>query len=52
MVGTTKHATFKSTRQKQRAELLLHELSEAVTVVLSPECDIWLCPPGVADLLG
>jgi hypothetical protein len=52
MVGTSKHAMFKSMRQKQQAELLAHKLSEAVTVMLLPKRNIWLCPPGVADLLG
>jgi hypothetical protein len=43
---------LKSTRQlKQQVELLVHKLSEVVTLVLSPADKIWLCP-GVADMLG
>jgi hypothetical protein len=52
MVGTTKHVMFKSMHQKQQAELLAHKLSKAVTVMLLPERNIWLCPPSIADLLG
>jgi hypothetical protein len=52
MVGTTKPVTFERMHRKQQAELLVHELSKAVGLVLSLLDKIWLCPPGVMDLLG
>jgi PAS domain-containing protein len=48
----SKQPTFEFTRRKRWAELLVNELSEAITLVLSPVGKILFCGPAVTELLG
>jgi PAS domain-containing protein len=50
--AASKLPTFDFTRRKRWAELLVHELAEAIALVLSPSGKIWFCSPAVSDLLG
>ena len=44
--------TFEFTKRKRWADLLIHELSEAVIFILSSDAKIWFCGRAVAELLG
>ncbi|KAG0694332.1 white collar 2 type of transcription factor [Suillus ampliporus] len=45
-------STFEFTKRKRWADLLIHELSEAIIFVLSSECKILFCSKAVSELLG
>lgn len=44
--------TFEFTKRKRWADLLIHELSEAIIFILSSDAKIWFCGRAVAELLG
>ncbi|KAG2364521.1 hypothetical protein BDR07DRAFT_1450276 [Suillus spraguei] len=46
------NATFEFTKRKRWADLLIHELSEAVIFVLSNECKVLFCSRAISELLG
>lgn len=55
--GSTSNAansasTFEFTKRKRWADLLIHELSEAIIFVLSNECKVLFCSKAVSELLG
>ena len=50
--GAQSTTTFDFTKRKRWADLLLHELSEAIVLVLSADCRIWFCNRAVSELLG
>ncbi|KAG2146884.1 white collar 2 type of transcription factor [Suillus bovinus] len=45
-------STFEFTKRKRWADLLIHELSEAIIFVLSNECKVLFCSRAVSELLG
>ncbi|KAH7915307.1 white collar 2 type of transcription factor [Hygrophoropsis aurantiaca] len=45
-------STFEFTKRKRWADLLIHELSEAIVFVLSSGCHILFCGRAVTELLG
>ncbi|KAH7929684.1 hypothetical protein BV22DRAFT_117494 [Leucogyrophana mollusca] len=45
-------STFEFTKRKRWADLLIHELSEAIIFILSNECHILFCGRAVNELLG
>jgi PAS domain-containing protein len=45
-------STFEFTKRKRWADLLIHELSEAIIFVLSNECRVLFCSRAVSELLG
>ncbi|KAG1754311.1 white collar 2 type of transcription factor [Suillus lakei] len=45
-------STFEFTKRKRWADLLIHELSEAIVLVLSNECKVLFCSRAVSELLG
>ncbi|KAH7889540.1 white collar 2 type of transcription factor [Phlebopus sp. FC_14] len=45
-------STFEFTKRKRWADLLIHELSEAIIFVLSNDAKIWFCGRAVTELLG
>lgn len=45
-------STFEFTKRKRWADLLIHELSEAIIFVLSNECKVLFCSRAVLELLG
>ncbi|KAF8559728.1 hypothetical protein OG21DRAFT_1502956 [Imleria badia] len=44
--------TFEFTKRKRWADLLIHELSDAIIFVLSSDAKIWFCGRAVSELLG
>lgn len=44
--------TFEFTKRKRWADLLIHELSEAIILVLSNDAKIWFCGRAVSEILG
>ncbi|KAF9246368.1 white collar 2 type of transcription factor [Melanogaster broomeanus] len=49
---STNPTTFEFTKRKRWADLLIHELSEAIIFVLSNDASIWFCGRAVSELLG
>jgi hypothetical protein len=45
-------STFEFTKRKRWADLLIHELSEAIIFVLSNQCKVLFCSRAVSELLG
>ncbi|KIM55062.1 hypothetical protein SCLCIDRAFT_1221475 [Scleroderma citrinum Foug A] len=45
-------ATFEFTKRKRWADLLIHELSEAIIFVLSNDAKVWFCGRAISELLG
>lgn len=45
-------STFEFTKRKRWADLLIHELSEAIIFVLSNECKVLFCSRAISELLG
>ncbi|KAG9318635.1 white collar 2 type of transcription factor [Chiua virens] len=45
-------STFEFTKRKRWADLLIHELSDAIVFVLSSDAHIWFCGRAVWELLG
>ncbi|KAF9227739.1 hypothetical protein BS17DRAFT_402023 [Gyrodon lividus] len=48
----TNPTTFEFTKRKRWADLLIHELSDAIIFVLSNDAKIWFCGRAVSELLG
>ncbi|KIJ69150.1 hypothetical protein HYDPIDRAFT_105726 [Hydnomerulius pinastri MD-312] len=46
------NTTFEFTKRKRWADLLVHDLSEAIIFVLSNDAKIWFCGRAVSELLG
>ncbi|KAI9571387.1 white collar 2 type of transcription factor [Boletus coccyginus] len=44
--------TFEFTKRKRWADLLIHELSDAIIFILSSDAKIWFCGRAVSELLG
>lgn len=44
--------TFEFTKRKRWADLLITELTEAIILILSPQCQILYCSAAVKELLG
>ncbi|KAG2157560.1 white collar 2 type of transcription factor [Suillus clintonianus] len=49
---TSTPSTFEFTKRKRWADLLIHELSEAIIFVLSNECKVLFCSRAISELLG
>ncbi|KAG6333578.1 hypothetical protein ID866_5507 [Astraeus odoratus] len=45
-------STFEFTKRKRWADLLIHELSEAIIFVLSNDAKVWFCGRAITELLG
>lgn len=52
LMSSSSPTTFEFTKRKRWADLLIHELSEAIIFVLSPAAKVWFCGRAVAELLG
>lgn len=52
MPQTAAPSTFEFTRRKRYADLLVTELSDAIILVLSPNCDLWYCGAALGEMLG
>ncbi|KAF8844804.1 hypothetical protein BDN67DRAFT_962239 [Paxillus ammoniavirescens] len=50
--STSSSTTFEFTKRKRWADLLIHELSDAIIFVLSNDAKIWFCGRAVSELLG
>lgn len=50
--ATNSASTFEFTKRKRWADLLIHELSEAIIFVLSNECKVLFCSRAISELLG
>lgn len=44
--------TFEFTKRKRWADLLIHELSDAIILILSSDAKVWFCGRAVSELLG
>jgi hypothetical protein len=48
----SKALTFEFTKRKRWADLLVTELTEAITLILNSQCQILYCGAAVNELLG